>query len=170
MNNKIIYTVPHSGTHFISTFLESLGMKQEVDYRIAHAQYNKPREFDGFYESKFIVTLREPRLTAETELANTPPRGQQIMLNNFVKCWDAFIEMLPKIDYCMVDLNTTDRYEQLHKAALHFGLTNDVLIKKYAESWSIINSKDRIYPLSNLDYSGLNDAVDWYELVKRRKT
>ena len=184
--NIYIITVRHTGTHFGFNFLTNLGKKSGQDY--FHAHVSDAYDMDDRYpellnpDTKTIFTIRDPYLGA-LRLAGRMDNVQssQENVNKLAREWTRFLELVPKIDHCLLDIGCRDfhKYNHLCEVAEYIGCdpNNYPDLKKFAEEWKPANEnsenkqyKDHYLATGNLppkiDFSALEPAYEWYANLK----
>lgn len=183
----IIFTVPHSGTSFTLKYFDVLDFKRwktDQDRTQAIKDTNKPLyanqhsgDWLGYqlpdYErylrnSKVVVTVRHPYNTLRSFLR----RGRTFEQN--MQCWKSLFEWLPKLDYCIFDIDCKEeeRLPQMLNILKH--VDEDTyeyreITKQYVDAWRLINvTEGRRIKQHNINItddmlSQLSFAIEWYE-------
>lgn len=156
-----VYTVPHTGTHFATKFLDTLGIERSRQYKpfplsskthwwrchAAQGPSGDCAEHDVadsaiIPAAKLVVTARDPYLSAIRYFG--PGRRPMAKLKYR---WDTFLSVLEerKKPYFILDIGCRekDRYQHLLDLAEYTGVSYDEdVVRKYADSWKPENATD----------------------------
>jgi hypothetical protein len=178
----VLHTVPHTGTHFVESAFEAVGLERGKDFCRAHAPrvHKKalyPSHANQLYTAltakKLVVTARDPYLSAIRWVTTAP--NKTVLQMSFA--WDHFFDTLSRREYFIVDIGCReqDRFDHLCNLVSYLDVDYRIDdVKKFAEAWkpeysSNTGAKQRYLktgelPNSNLGkWSLLDDTVAWYK-------
>ena len=189
MNKISLFTVPHTGTHFVYNFFDLIGVEPDPGtctkkgaayYNILHASIpvkemtQAPRDrYTQHFKRKTIVTARDPYLSTIHHLDLSTTRG----VDYVATVWDTFLDILPTINYHIIDIGCKEenRYQHLCSAAdfLSLKISYDKdKVKKFADEWQPANYRNNEMKSNYLksgklpeghDWALFDRAVDWYK-------
>jgi len=177
-----LMTVPHTGAHFVTDLLETVGLLLPNEYTTAHwPTYSKSLP----PESKFLITVRDPYLSALRYLYNGYP------IEDAAKSWNICLANLYNVDHYIIDIGCRkeDRLEHICSAIKFINMNPDNYMEKlqpYVDLWTPIhtteesiargrgvdcekNNKSIYLETGGLpnghDWSLLDNAVEWYKAL-----
>jgi len=188
MTETVIFTVPHTGTHFIAEFLTVLGMKSHVNntslvpankFCRIHSYRTTIKDVPGGYyskllNSKVIVAARIPYMTVFRRIAQ---ENSIHTVDTHAERWNCFLDVLPELDHVVLDITCREeeKYIQLVNIAKHvnqYSPDKEQLIQAYADAWKPQNVSDTVYKKEFLEtgalpeghnWSRFDRAVEWYK-------
>ena len=144
-----IYSIPHTGTRFVSEFLRHCG----VVYSRQHVTDPAP------FEKKWVVPVRNPYECYLSHRHKNPPQGDA----EFLSLWGRLMYELQgrEVFYVPLDIDPARRHGMLKRLLEFCEVERDI----YSFEWQWIGKSNRdrslTVPDDMLEY--LKFAYEWYE-------
>ena len=154
-----VYTIPHTGTRFVTHFLKACGIK----YNQRHVA--SPRTIP---EWRHILTVRHPYKCYLTYKYRFPSNSDE----NFVALWGHYIWRTQWMDafYLPLEVPEEHRRDMLAKLMSFCNETQNFdIIDPWCEKWEKVgkSDRDRAKEIPRHMVAPLEFACEWYEHYKR---
>jgi len=161
----IVYSVPHTGTHFVRRFLDALG-RESIQFHADSVNLTKVHQAK---ESLAVVPFRHPyKVLISHFQRNDSLRhlGWQGVMTKVQAHYDFLMRTVDLLDYevLQMDCLEKDRLGNLARVAKHVGRdeNNGQLLLRWASDWPIMGWHKYRYPIpTDIDWGQLDYVLEW---------
>lgn len=107
----IVLSVPHTGTRFLCTFLDSVG----VIYRQYHSEPQNLLDLGYETKNKAVIPVRDPLLCLVSTLARSDLNNIENILDSVVMNYELLINLESQFDFEYLKVSSEDVYLEFQK-------------------------------------------------------